>query len=271
MFKSKIIFVTLLLLLSQVAQADIMILVHGYQSDADDWRRSGIVERLGHFDWRDSGVVYLNPRGQISFSNLPIKHDKLIFTAHLPSEYPLLQQSQTLETYIKGIAQQYPDQRIVLIGHSAGGVVARSALVRAGGSLPISQLITIASPHLGTDAAKIGTIVANSPLAMMAPMMGVGTLNRSEQLYEDLLPEKPGTLLFMLNRQQHPRIEYVSMVRHASHGFPTDFIVSKNSQRLENVYALRGLARSVMAGYGHGLHAGDADVIVRLIDGPRSL
>ncbi len=254
-----------------MAHAEIMILVHGYQSNADDWRRFGIVERLGDSNWRDSGVVYLDPRGQMRFSGVPLKNDKLIFTAHLPSEYPLLRQSQVLETYIKGIANQYPDQRIVLIGHSAGGVVARSALVRAGGTLPISQLITIASPHLGTEAAQLGAIVANSPLAMVAPMMGVGTLNRSQQLYKDLLPEKPGTLLFMLNRQPHPRIEYVSMVRHQAGGFPTDLVVSKNSQRLENVYALRGLARSVMAGYGHGLHAGDADVIVRLIEGLRSL
>lgn len=271
MFKNGLLFVTLMLLLSGVVKADIMILVHGYQANANDWRLSGVVERLEQSDWHDSGVVNLDLQGKIHFSKPPLKGNRVIFTVHLPSEYPLLQQSQVLETCINGIAKLYPENRIVLIGHSLGGVVARSALVRSGGLLPVSQLITIASPNLGTEAAKIGVLVAGSPLAMVAPIMGAGVLNRSEQLYKDLQPEKPGTLLFMLNRQQHPRIEYVSMVRHAPHGFPTDFIVPKNSQRLENVYALRGLARSVMAGYGHGLQAGDADVIVRLIEGPRSL
>lgn len=271
MIKSQLFFTILMVSLSGVVRADIMILVHGYQSNADDWRRSGIVERLGRFDWRDSGAVFLDPHGQMDFSNEPLKNDKVIFTVHLPSEYPLHQQSQTLETFIKGIASYYPNEAIVLVGHSAGGVVARSALVRAGGLLPISQLITIASPHLGTEAATVGAMVADSALAMVAPIMGAGALNRSAQLYKDLQPEKPGTLLFMLNRQRHPRIEYVSMVRHEAYGFPTDLVVPKDSQRLENVYALRGLARSVMAGYGHGLHVGDADVIVRLIEGPRSL
>lgn len=271
MLKHRLLFLTLILMLSHVVKADIMILVHGYQSNANDWRRSGVVERLGQYQWLDSGVVNLDPQGQVHFSKPPLKNDKVIFTVHLPSEYPLLQQSQALETCINRIANFYPDKRIVLIGHSLGGVVARSALVRAGGLLPVSQLITIASPHLGTEAAKIGALVAGSPLAMVAPIMGAGALNRSEQLYKDLQPEVPGTLLFMLNRQQHPRIEYVSMVRQAPHGFPTDFVVPENSQRLENVYALRRLARSVLAGYGHGLQAGDADVIVRLIEGPRSL
>ncbi|MCB1754704.1 MAG: hypothetical protein KDJ38_04235 [Gammaproteobacteria bacterium] len=252
-------------------RADIILMVHGYQGNADDWRHSGIVARLGKAGWQDGGVIFRAASSEVIFASEPIEAGKILFTAHLPSEYPLILQSQTLESYLQAIGERYPQEDIVLIGHSAGGVVARSALVRSSARLPVKQLITIASPHLGTQAAELGVLAAHSPLSMIAPMLGAGTLNRSGQLYKDLLPEKPGSLLFLLNRQQHPRIDYISLVRRKAYGLPGDLLVPEESQHLEYVYALRGLARSVVAGYGHALHAGDAEVILRVLDGPRSL
>ena len=157
------------------------------------------------------------------------------------------------------------------MGHSAGGVVARGALVNTKPALPVVQLITIASPHLGTNLVKLGLLTANSPLGFFTPFLGAGTINRSEQLYRDLLPEKPGSYLYMLNRQPHPRIEYVSVVRSDKFGVPSDFVVSEKSQHLESVYALHGYARSVISGKGHKLQARDGYIILQLVNGPRYL
>ena len=260
-----------LLLIAAPIRAEVMVMVHGYHGNPDDWRSSGIVPKLRAAGWQDGGAVFFAPDGQLMMPASTSSSSKLLLTVHLPSEYPLILQSQTLEKYLQAINSAYPEERLILVGHSAGGVVARSALVRASGRLPVAQLITIAAPHLGTSLAEAGAFAARSPLALVAPMMGAGTLNRSAQLYHDLQPEEPGTLLFVLNRQPHPRIDYVSMVRKQPFGIPGDLLVSEDSQRLEHVYALRGLARSVVAGFGHGLLAGDADVILRLLNGPRYL
>jgi triacylglycerol lipase len=50
--------------------------------------------------------------------------------------------------------------QVVLIAHSMGGLVCRSYLARHGGAR-VERLITIASPHAGTELARLG-IGANS-------------------------------------------------------------------------------------------------------------
>ncbi len=264
-------FLFFLTITSVSSRADIILMVHGYHGHADDWRRAGIVNKLSSGGWQDAGVVFQSAQGEVLFTQDIIASEKKQLTAHLPSEYPVLIQSQTLENLLRRVNEQYPEDKIILIGHSAGGVVARSALVRGGKSIPVTQLITIASPHLGTEIAEIGSFAAESPLAMITPWLGGGAINRSGQLFRDLQPEKPGSLLFLLNRQQHPRIDYVSLVRRQAYGLFADLLVPEESQHMEYVYALRGLARSISAGYGHALHPGDGDIILRLIDGPRLL
>ncbi len=260
----------ILVLFTSAVSADVMMLVHGYQSDADDWRRSGVAKRLLLGGWQDAGVIY-SVTSKPMLSSLPVNAPKKFYTTQLPAEYPLLLQSKILEAYVYMVTNLYPGERIVLVGHSAGGVIARSMLVNATKHTPVSQLITIASPNLGTDAAKLGIMTANSPLSLFTPFIGAGTINRSEQLYRDLLPEKPGSLLFFLNRQRHPLIEYISIVRKKYLGVPGDFIVSEESQHLEYVFALRNLARSVISGNGHRLQKQDGDTILQLVNGRRLL
>ena len=52
---------------------------------------------------------------------------------------------------LAAIAQRHPTDTVDLIGYSAGGVVARLALVNYGAGT-VARLITIAAPHLGTEA-----------------------------------------------------------------------------------------------------------------------
>lgn len=49
-----------------------------------------------------------------------------------------------------------PGEKIVLIGHSMGGLVARYYCERMGGHASVSSIITIATPHSGTKAARFG-------------------------------------------------------------------------------------------------------------------
>src|SRR5262249_6281057 len=47
-------------------------------------------------------------------------------------------------------------QQVDLIGHSMGGVVARYYVSMLGGDGPVANLVTLGSPHAGTDASTAG-------------------------------------------------------------------------------------------------------------------
>lgn len=63
---------------------------------------------------------------------------------------PMVAQVQELADLIQTCAA---DRKIVLIGHSRGGIIGR-AYAEAGGGAGISGLITIASPHAGSELAR---------------------------------------------------------------------------------------------------------------------
>lgn len=56
-------------------------------------------------------------------------------------------------------------RRIDLVGHSLGGIVMRWYLQELGGAPRVERLITIASPHAGTRAARIGVIPLAAAIA----------------------------------------------------------------------------------------------------------
>ena len=173
-------------------------------------------------------------------------------------------QAQYLAGYIESIESVYEDEEIILAGHSAGGVVARAYLVQNQKS-PVKALVSFFSPHLGTGAASIGMAAGNSPLGLFAPFMGGGTLNRSQSLYRDLVSEQPGSFLYWLNRQPHPFVSYVSVIRSDEKLMGGDLVVSAESQDMNNVLALRGRVRTIPTTGGHGLDRKDGDLLVQLL------
>lgn len=174
-------------------------------------------------------------------------------------------QLRYLEQYLNFIQKQHPYESLILSGHSAGGVLARLYMVRHPDT-PIGALITFASPHLGTDRAEIGAMAGNSPLGWVAPLLGGATLNRSQGLYQDLVRERPGSLLFWLNRQEHPSSRYISIVREDEGllGFG-DLLVPAWSQDMNQVVALRGRASKIVTPSGHGLSEQDGELLLRIL------
>lgn len=83
-----------------------------------------------------------------------------------------------------------PVQDVVLIGHSMGGLVARSALHQAGGGTPeahawtdlVRDTVTLGSPHLGAPlergvhrlAARLARLPETRPLARLLSLRSVG-------------------------------------------------------------------------------------------------
>lgn len=248
------------------ASADSLILIHGYLGSAGSWRGTGITRVLQRRGWLDAGHLRLGPRGVMSFDRTGPKARRF-YTIALPSEAPVPLQANMLSGYISWIAQRHPKEPIILAGHSAGGVVGRFAMVTSARG-KVAGLITIASPHMGTRLAQLGSAVANSPLSWVAPFFGGNTINRSRRLYANLSPEKPGNLLGWLNRQPHPRAQYVSIVRVKNANAPAggDSFVLGWSQDMNSVPALRGKSKRIFSLGEHDLRPADGMLLANILN-----
>ena len=248
------------------ASAENIVLIQGYLGGSQNWRDSGITSVLQKHGWEYGGHLHMR-HGDIAVGAAEARGSKRFFTLDLPTEAPLMNQLKPLERYLDDLRRRHPDSAQILVGHSAGGVLGRLYMVRhpkAG----ITGLITIASPHRGTESAEIGLMAGQSPLSWMGSMLGIDTLSRSQGLYHDLMRENPNNLLGWLNYQRHPPAMYVSVVR--GRGDETfglgDVIVPAWSQDMNQVYALRGRARTITVQGAHALRSEDGQLLVHILN-----
>jgi pimeloyl-ACP methyl ester carboxylesterase len=271
----------LLTMLYLPARADVVVLVHGYLGSDNSWVESGIMEILSTRDRNLAGVYYHSPQG-MQYHAVGAPPRQPVYTLNLPSIAPIALQADWLRLYLQDIQQRHPNDPITLVGHSAGGVVARLLIVRDRPT-NVSHLITIASPHQGTgrayqalDAVSHGGLFA--PFHRWAVRRSTGraiynTLRASRGVLFDLTPPRPGNLLYWLNKQPHPDIRYTSIIRNGTIQIPGDHVVPPVSQDMRLVHALRGKAASYSMAQGHLLSPQDGHVLANLLDqvatGPR--
>lgn len=258
-------------LFSSAVRADVMVLVHGYLSSAHDWDNSGITTVLGRHGWERAGMYVAGPAGIRLAPTQGQKAGHKIYTVDLPSEAPVIMQAYQLRQILQSINKLHQGEPVILVGHSAGGIVARAALVR-GEAENIKALITIASPHLGTSRAEQALDVTDIPFpfSLIPDIFGgevYDTARRSRGLYVDLVRPRPGTLLFWLNSEPHPDIQYFSIVRGQTTILSGDYVVPGYSQDMNNVPVLRGRSARVTIKASHALDALDGSLIANLLAG----
>lgn len=247
------------------ACAENMVLLQGYLGGSQNWHDSGVTAVLKKHGWQNGGHLYINGPG-ITLGAADSGGSRRFFTLDLATEAPLLYQLKQLEGYLDFLRTRYPGAVQILVGHSAGGVLGRLYMVQHPKS-NIAALITIASPHRGTESAELGLIAGQSPLSWMGSMLGINTLARSLGLFHDLARENPNNLLGWLNHQPHPPAMYVSIVRsedNETFGFG-DVIVPAWSQDMNQVYALRGRALTISVPGAHGLKYEDGQLLLRIL------
>lgn len=255
------------------ASAETVVLIHGYMSDAAAWEYSGINAGLRQAGWNHAASPSPYPARVATVQNKSAGA-KSFYTVQLPSLAPVGVQASWLKAAVDNIARQHGDDSITLVGHSAGGVVARLMLIQYGAG-KVNRLITIAAPHLGTDRA-IQALEATDDSGMFGFIkewfvrneMGDGlydTVQYSRGVLVDLAPPVPGSLLFWLNNQRHPDIEYVSIVRTAGYNFTGDLVVPPVSQDMNRVPALRGKSKVLITVQGHELTPADGKLLVDML------
>ncbi len=264
MLRTLLLIWSLIVLLPKPALADTLLLVPGYLGSANSWRGTGITYGLQRWGWLDAGHLTTGPLDVRGPRQL-IGGKKRFYTIDIPTEAPLVVQADLIARYIALAQRRHPKERLIVVGHSAGGVAARLAIVR-NGRLKIHALLTIASPHLGSRMADLGSSVANSPLSWFTPFMGASTINRSRTLYRDLGREGPHNILGWLNRTPHPKAVYISVIR-TTDGNPADGddISVGWRQDMNMVPALRGRAKTYASLGSHALRPSDAALINAII------
>lgn len=262
----------LLSFISLPTHADVMLLIHGYLGDANSWEISGINDELEKNGWARTGMFRGSPMGPLLYlaeaSDTEVKNK--VYLATLPSEEPVMIQADVLKDIIDIIRQRHPEEPLILVGHSAGGVVARMALIRHQ-LTNIKALITIASPHIGTGRADQALDITSNqgPFNVVKSFFGGSdyhTLKNSRGLLIDLRRPQPGNMLGWLNNQPYPDIHYASIIRLDNNGAAGDYFVPGYSQDMNNVPALQGRSSVVITPTSHFLVRQDATTILSLLE-----
>lgn len=268
------VFAFLLIFGTNVASAEIAVLVHGYLGSTASWAESGVNANLIQAGWRHAGDVVYGPQGVKVFDLDLQDAENRFYAVQLPSQAPLTVQSSWLKGALNSIEKRNPGQPITLIGHSAGGVVSRLTITQYQPG-NVKRLITIAAPHLGTDKA-IQALDATSSGGMFGFLkkqvvrnhLGSGlynTVQNSRGILIDLVPPRPGTLLYWLNTQQHPDIEYISVVRTAAYNIQGDIVVPPFSQDMNNIPVLAGKSKLHITAQQHELSPADGRLLMELL------
>ncbi len=253
------------------AKADVLVLVHGYLASADSWEVTGINSMLDANGWKRGGLISSAPATVAPVLVGPGKDAaNKVYTVDLPAEAPIIVQTDQFLAMLATIQALHPEESLVIVGHSAGGIVARLALVR-GNIRNVKALITIASPHLGTTLANRALKATDESgifggLKSFFGGSGYDTLRRSRGLLYDLASPYPGSLLYWLNAQHHPDIKYVSVVRLDPVGFAGDELVPGYSQDMNNIPSLHGSSSVIITPAGHTLVAEDGATLLQILN-----
>ena len=257
----------------------ILLLVHGFLGDSASWQQSGVLPVLEQAGWRFAGNWQSTQSGvRLKPAEQPAG-EFAIYTVDLPSTAPLMEQARYLGGMLGAIAKQHPTDTVDLIGHSAGGVVVRLALVNYGAGT-VTRLITIAAPNLGTERAAQALDATDDRglfggIKRWLVKRKVGddlyhTIQSSRWALADLAPPVPGTLLYWLNSRQHPDIVYLAVVRGTAFGMPGDQVVPAASQDLRRVSALNSRASIRVVAGDHQLSRQDGLLLSELVSKPAS-
>ncbi len=263
-----------LILASSGAQADVLVLIHGWAANTNTWIQSGVVSVLEQGNWRYAGIVTASQNPVTIISPRQTDADNKLYLAHLQAEAPLVIQAGQLLAELNYIKQLHPGQKLILAGHSAGGVVARLAMVHQ--SAPkIDKLITIAAPNLGTPRALDGLeVVDGKPFFCPGPGIDFvksvfggndyDYLKASRPALIDLVPARAGSLIAWLNQQPHPESDYHTIIHMINR--QGDDIVPAYSQDLNQVSALKGQAKLHVLASGHSLSPADGNLLLSILN-----
>ena len=214
----------------------LVILVHGYMSSKWLW----IDPYFGTFAWLRNHQNDPKPRSYgwhqtpppshmyvpFDVSVSPLVYPEGIFNYLMRKNYEVLTYSQIdaagdidnsakeLEAILASIQEIFGVRKIVLIGHSRGGICIRKCIHLTKECPNVKKIITLSSPHKGTHLSNMKIIkqpalkILND--ASVKKIWDVSGMREVRDLtYEQMTPGS-NFLTSLKDRENHPEIEYVT-------------------------------------------------------------
>jgi len=94
------------------------------------------------------------------------------------------EQARMISDKLDGICERYELDRFHIVGHSMGGLIARTYVQQYGGDRRVKSLVTLGTPHRGTPTAAVGVwlmaggILSSNPWEMIPYSRFMRGLNR---------------------------------------------------------------------------------------------
>lgn len=203
-----------------------ILFVHGIGGSAQTWNEAGLTSYLRSRELEYGGVVRIYNGGAAAMNTAP---DADFFLVEIsPSFQSLERWEESLATAITAVRKETGASQVVLVGHSAGGLAARKYLVDHPDDHGVAKLVTIASPHRGSELALLslvkktlregtaqegmgGLVYRTLDERLSAYERGLG-IPLDAPIFEDLLPEHRNPGLWVVNRKPHPTIDYACIL-----------------------------------------------------------
>lgn len=199
-----------------------ILLVHGLGESAADWNESGYVAYLEGLGLRNGGVVRGTKGRAVIRGGRAERAEADVFVFEVSEPFASLDLWQAeLRAAVLGVTEWTGLPRVILLGFSAGGVAARKYLVEHPSDHRVARLVTVSSPHAGSElalAAELLTEGGAQPLMRWAQdvMEARGmesSIHPDAALVRELLPPRDGNVLDVLNRLPHPQdVDYACVI-----------------------------------------------------------
>ena len=240
-----------------------ILFVHGFGGTGEGWVDAGLTDYLEQTGLRFGGVVHTTIEGGVHLEDSHFPPESSDFYAlDISDPFQSLELWQReIHAAADRILSWTGASRLVLVGFSAGGVAARKYLVEHSEDHRIAKLVTIASPHLGSELALVSRVdrdvrkaiddgrlsgkMAEKYNSIIARIQKVTELRLDAPLLRELVPpDHDGAFLEELNRSPHPTdVEYSCLIT-------TGSLLDLDSKKLQaEVASLRGFVfdRSIIS------------------------
>ncbi|HEX3530740.1 MAG TPA: alpha/beta fold hydrolase [Thermoanaerobaculia bacterium] len=189
-----------------------ILFLHGFGSGAETWKDARLTDFLQSKGLRFGGTVRIDGKGEARIEGSSAGAD--FFLLAVSSSFQGLDGwTRDIAKLVAKVREATQAPRVVLVGHSAGGLAGRRYLVEHFSDHHLAKLVTVASPHRGSELGWLWLLkkkLQSTPIdAWLAGVeRGVGTPLDSPLLH-DLLPERQNPALARLNKTAHPTdVEY---------------------------------------------------------------
>jgi hypothetical protein len=153
-----------------------LIFVHGLNCDGSFWWKSKIMKKLGEFGFSYGGDLKAEQKdGQILIHADNIIPATMYTVSFSGKQLAIIQQGKELAEMIKKVKEVTGSPKVVLIGHSMGGLAAREYLQSDYYGHDVRAYISFATPQRGSDYNPEHWYLKMFPYKMSTRLSGLDT------------------------------------------------------------------------------------------------